>query len=408
MNFEPTTVKGFQDFFPPESQKRTAVKKVIEKYFRLYGFQPVETPTIEFDELMRSDNLKNKDEAVSERFKLRDRGGRNLGLRYEFTFQLARLLKENPNIKLPFRKYQIGQVFRDEPTSSSRFREFTQCDIDIIGESSQESEAECLACFSDILKKLKIKPDIQVNNRKLLYSIIESVKIADPGRVIRELDKLDKLDEDTIKANLRKIADTNQILTLFKLMEKPLEFFVKNLFDGAEEIMKLQKAGKGYGFKITFNPFLARGLSYYTGNIFEIRVQGQKNSVAGGGRYDKLVGKFLGREIPATGISFGLERLSSLATVKIPKTKVILISLNQDKLTIDLAKKLRKQKTSCIIFFGKPGKALDYANSLKIKYAIFIGEEEVKNKKFKLKDLESGEEKLLSEKQTINKLKSRN
>src|SRR3989344_1441728 len=122
MKFEPDTVKGFQDILPPESLKRAAVKGIIEKWFRLYGFVPIETPVIEFDELMRPDTLPNEeeDEAVSERFKLQDRGKRNLGLRYEFTFQLARIFKLNPNIKLPFRRYQIGSVFRDENIKTGR------------------------------------------------------------------------------------------------------------------------------------------------------------------------------------------------------------------------------------------------------------------------------------------------
>ena len=175
MKIEIDTVKGFQDILPPESLKRKAVQEVIEKYYKLYGFLPVETPIVEFDELMKPDTLEeNPDEAVSDRFKLKDRAGRNLGLRYEFTFQLARIFKQNPNIKLPFRRYQIGPNFRDEPIGPGRFRQFTQCDADIIGDSSMEADAECLAMISDILKELQIEAEIEVNNRKLLNSIIES------------------------------------------------------------------------------------------------------------------------------------------------------------------------------------------------------------------------------------------
>src|SRR5690606_22027626 len=138
------------------------------------------TPTIEFDELMKGDALpsEGEDEAISDRFKLSDRGGRNLGLRYEFTFQLQRILKQNPNIKLPFKRYQIGSVFRDEPIRLGRTREFTQCDVDIIGDSSIKSEVECIAVMTEILREIGIKDyTIQMNNRKLLQSIIESVEI---------------------------------------------------------------------------------------------------------------------------------------------------------------------------------------------------------------------------------------
>ncbi len=405
MKIEIDTVKGLQDYLPPESLKRQAVKRVIEKYFQLYGFIPIETPTIEFDELMKPEALpgEQEDEAVSERFRLKDRAGRNLGLRYEFTFQLARIFKQNPNIKLPFRRYQIGENFRDEPIGPGRFRQFIQCDIDIIGDTSVKADAEILALVLDILKELKIEAKIQVNNRKLLASIIESVEIKEIKGVMRELDKINKIGEDAVKANLKKYADSNKILTLFKLMEKPLDFFIENAFEGASELEELQKECKLYGIKIKFAPFMIRGLAYYTGNIFEVIPEESKNSIAAGGRYDKIVGKFINREIPAVGISFGLERITELAKIQpeiIPKTTII--SIEQEKESIQLSKKLRKSGISCITSFDKPGKALEFANSQAVPYSIFIGSDEVAKKKFKLKDMKSGEEKLLTDKQLIS------
>ncbi len=405
MLLEVDTVKGFQDFLPPESLKRRAVKKIIEKYFTLYGFLPAETPIIEFDELMRPEILpgEEEDEAVSDRFRLKDRASRNLGLRYEFTFQLARIFKLNPNIKLPFKRYQIGEVFRDEPVGQGRFRQFTQCDVDIVGNPLIDSDAEILAVVSDILKELKINFEIEVNNRKLLNSIVESIQIIDKKKVIKELDKLSKIGEDEVKMNLKKYADTNQILTLFKLLEKDIQFFKENAFEGAEELIQLSEKCKAYGIKIKFNPFLARGLNYYTGNIFEVK-ETSKNSIAGGGRYNKLVGKYSDKEIPAVGISFGLERVTELAKVEIETTKAVLISLEKDTETLKLARQLRKKDISCEVMFGKPGKALEFANSMQIPYVIFIGEEEIKKKKLKLKNMKTGEEKLLSEIQIIKAL----
>lgn len=411
MKYEPDTVKGFQDILPPESLKRNAVKKIVEKYFQLYGFLPVETPIVEYDELMRPDTLptEEQDEAVSDRFRFQDRGGRNLGLRYEFTFQLQRIFKLNPNIKLPFKRYQIGEVFRDEPISASRFRQFTQCDVDVIGDSSIKSDVECLALFSNILKELNIEFEIEVNNRKLLTAIIESVEIKQIRNVMKELDKLEKIGADEVKANLKKYTSTNQVITLLKLLEKPIEFFKENAFDGIEEIDELVKTAKYYGIKINFNPFLARGLSYYTGNIFEIRAideNKKKLTIAAGGRYDKSVGKFITREIPAVGISFGLERLTSLAKIEntfLPKT--LLISISQEKEAIKLANNLREKNISCSISFDKIGKALEYANSYAIPFAIFVGAEEIEKKKFKLKNMQSGEEKMLTEAQLIKTLK---
>lgn len=404
MQIEIDNVKGFTDFIPPESLKRSKVEKVIEKHFRIYGFQPTETPIIEFDELMKPSTLPNEeeDEAVSDRFRLKDRAGRNLGLRYELTFQLSKIFRLNPNIKLPFRRYQIGHVFRDEPIGTNRFRQFVQCDADIIGDSSVNADVECLALVSDILKELKIDCEIQINNRKLLSSIIESVEIIDVKKVMRELDKIDRIGEDTVKTNLRIYADSNKILTLFKLMEKPLEFFEENAFDGAQELIELQKACIRYGLKTKFNPFLIRGLGYYTGNIFEVKEPG-KNSIAGGGRFDKSVGKFINREIPAVGISFGLERVSALAKIKTdPIPQLLIISIDKDSESLKLTKKLRKYEISSILSYEKIGKALEYADSLEIPYVVLIGEEEIAKSKIKLRNMKSGEEKLISERQVFS------
>lgn len=402
MKIEPETVKGFQDFLPPISIKRRSVKRIIEKYYSLYGFLPVETPFIEFDELMKPDLMPNQeeDEAVSDRFKLKDRAGRNLGLRYEFTFQLARLLKQNPNLKFPFKRYQIGEVFRDEPIGAGRFRQFTQCDADIIGDPTMEADAECLKMVAAILKELSIESDIQINNRKLMNAIIESVEIKDSKSVMRELDKIDKIGEDMLKLNLKKYADTNQIITLFKILEKDLQFFLDNAFDGAKEVKELITKCKSEGVEVQFNPFLIRGLSYYTGNIFEIKGTG-KNTIAAGGRYDRSVGKYLGREIPAVGISFGLERVTELAEVKYDGIKLMVISIGQDKAGKELVKTLRKENISTIFSSDKVGKSLEYANSYSIPYVVFLGEDEIKKERFKVRTMTSGVEKDFTKNQLI-------
>ena len=322
MRLDIGTVKGFQDYLPPESLKRKKIAEIVEKYYKLYGFVPIETPIIEFDELMRPDIISSEgeDEAVADRFRLQDRGGRNLGLRYEFTFQLARIFKENPNIKLPMKRYQIGPVFRDEPIRQGRTRQFVQCDADVIGDSSTNADAECLALASDILKELKINNfEIQINNRKLLNAIIESVEIKEQKQVLKELDKIEKIGADIVKANLRKYASANQIITLFKLLEKDIEFFKDNAFDGINEIEDLIKKLKVYGIKTRLNLSMVRGLSYYTGNIFEIYLTEKKTSIAGGGRYDKTVGKMSNRVIPAVGISFSIESLMGLCEEAITK-----------------------------------------------------------------------------------------
>lgn len=366
-------IKGFRDI--EDANKKFFIRNVIENVFRLYNYNPIETPIIESEEFVRGNNL--NDEAVSSIFKLKDRGERNLALRYEFTFQLKRLSK---NKKLPYKRYQIGEVFRDEPVGPNRWRQFTQCDVDIVG-SSVKDEAELLKICFVILEKLGIKFKIYVNNRKLLNEILEDFKIKDNHKeeVIREIDKMNKLSEKEIKENLKKFNAEN-VLSVFK---KPERYFSK--YPSYKEIKDLEKFCSTYGIKIYFQPFLARGLSYYNGNIFEIKSDKIKETITAGGSY-------LTNGIQSTGISFGLDRLESFAEVDYKKERVLVISLNQDEKAIEISEEIRKNNTGCSIFYGKPGKALDYANSYGIEYAIFVGDEEIKKKKFKIKDMKTGKE----------------
>ena len=379
--------KGFKDI--ENSSKRIQIRNTIEQTFQLYNFIPVETPIIEYEEFVKGEN--KEDEAVSDIFKLKDKGNRPLALRYEFTFQLKRLSK---NKKLPYKRYQIGPVFRDEPITGNRWRQFTQCDIDIIG-SKINDEAEILKITSDILTKLKINFTINFNNRKLLNEILETENIKDKQQVIKEIDKLDKLPEEEIKNNLKEYK-AEKILSIFK---KPEKYFEK--YESYKEIKELKKLCEIYKLKINFQPFLARGLSYYNSSIFEIKSTNFKETIAAGGSY-------MINNIQSTGISFGLDRLELLTKTKIPYKKILIISLNQDKSVIQLAEKMRSLNIPTEISYNKPSKALDYANSLNIPLVIFIGDEEVKTKKIKLKNMNTGKEKLISEKQLEKEIKNIN
>jgi len=394
-------VKGFRDILPDEAMKREKVRNIIAEICKKYGFLPLETPTIEYEELVKGDN--ELDEAVSTIYKLKDRAERKLALRYEFTFQLSRLLIENPNIKLPLRKYQTGNVFRDEPIGVGRYREFTQFDIDIIGDESIKADAEILAVVNEIFKKLGIKIEIAVNNRKLLNSIISSIGIENKEFAIREIDKIDKLGEDEVKKNLNKFIDKLTIIKLISLLKKPLSYFANKKFQGSNELKELEKLCKIYGITLKFSARLARGLSYYTGNVFEILSQDFKGSLAGGGRYDEKVGKTAGKKIPAVGIALGFDRVCELAKINPEKIKCLIISIQQDEKAIKLSQNLRKKDISCFVMY-QISKALEYANSLGIPHVIFLGKEEVKKKKIKLRDMKTGEEKMLSEKELLTSL----
>jgi len=385
---EDDNVKGFSDYTGNEALLRERIKEIIVGTFKLYGFEPAETPVVEFEEFVKSGN--EFDEAVSDIFKLKDKGERKLALRYEFTFQLKRLAK---NKKLPYKRYQVGEVFRDEPTSTNRFRQFTQCDADIVGSSVKE-EAEILALATSLLKQLGIKSEIQINSRKLLNSIIKRMEISNSEFVIREIDKLDK-DEDQVKANLAKFIAKDKIVKLLKIFDKSLDSFKK--MEGCKELKELLELCKLYKLDVKFKPNLARGLSYYNGTIFEIKTKDMKETIAGGGSY-------MINGIQATGISFGLERLSQLAKIKLENKKIVIININQDKKAVLLTEKLRKQQIGVTIL-DKISKGLEYANSYEIPYVIFLGSEEVKKRKLKLRDMKTGKETLLSEKEIFEELK---
>ncbi len=381
-------VKGFNDYTGEEARKRAEIKKILVGTFEKYGFEPAETPIVEYREFVQGEN--KQDEAVSDIFKLKDKGGRELALRYEFTFQLKRLMQ---NKKLPYRRYQIGEVFRDEPISANRFRQFVQCDVDIVG-SKRRDEAEILSLTKEILNKLGIKFVIYFNNRRLLNEILdkEGIKEKDRINVIKEIDKLDKLPEKEVRENLKKYK-AEKIIEIFR---KPKNYFEK--YGSYNELKEFENYLTFYNVEAVFSPSLSRGLSYYNGTVFEIRTSQMRETICGGGSYE-----FNG--VQCTGITLGLDRLSILANFNYSKNSVLIVSLNEDKQAIKIAEMLREKGDFVSIFYGKPSKALEYANSWNIKQVIFVGAQEVKTKKFKVRDMITGKEKILTlEKRTKKNL----
>jgi len=370
-------VKGFRDFTGEQAEKREFIKEVLKQTFERHGFQPAESPVVEYEEFVKGENP--NDEAVSDIFKLKDRGKRKLALRYEHTFSLKRIMQ---NKKMPYKRYAIGPVFRDEPVTGNRTRQFTQCDIDIIG-STIKDDAEVLSVINTLLKSLKIEATIYVNNRKLMNEIFKSRGIKkDKEQIIKEIDKLDKIPEKEVKANLKKYNAEN-ILEEFK---KPISEFEK--YKSFSEIKELFEYCKSYGVKIEFQPTLARGLSYYSGTVFEIKAKKIRETIFGGGSY-------IFNGVQGVGFGVSIERLELVTNIKMNLEKYLIVSLNQDKEAIKLANKLRATGKNVSMFYGKPSKALEYANSYKINKVIFVGEREVKSKKFKIKIMSSGKESLL-------------
>lgn len=382
-------VKGFKDFLGAEARKRIEIEKAIREEFELFGFEPAETPIVEYEEFVVGEN--KTDEAVRDVFRLKDRGKRDLALRYEFTFQLKRIAK---NQKLPFKRYQIGSLFRDEPIREGRLRQFTQCDVDVVG-SSLKDEAEIISITKRVFDKLNIPVEIYVNSRKLLNEILEDLKVPEMNReqAIREIDKLGKIPDTEIVKNLKKLKAEK----FFEIVRGDEKSFEK--YSSYESIKELKKYCKMYGCSAKFKPTLARGLSYYNGNVFEVGSKKLGVSLAGGG-------SFLVEDVQSTGISFGLEPLFIVSDVDSSNRSVLIVSLEKDKESIALADKLRENGINVQVLMDKAvGKAFEYANTKEFKRVIVVGKNEVTSNKFKVKDMDSGKEKEFSEKDLIKFLK---
>ena len=408
--------KGTRDFLPEEQIARSYAVDTLKEGFELYGYSPMETPSLErFDVL--SSKYTGGAEILKETFKLKDQGGRELGLRYDLTVSFARVIGINPQLKMPFKRYEIGNVWRDGPVGLARYRQFLQCDVDIVGSSSMLADAELIALTDAAFKKLGFDAVIKVNNRKILNDILSYLKIKKEklDNVMLSIDKLEKFGIDTVKKELKdKKIDKKIIDKLLRIIAvkgadgkkiSELKKIIKNS-DGLKEMEELLGYLKILNINVEFDVSLSRGLSYYTGPVFEVYLKNSdvKSSVCAGGRYDKMIGALLGKgDYPATGISFGLDRLydayiEKKKTKQKTVTKAYIIPIGMLNEALKTAQKLRDNNIKVDIDLMQRGvsKNLNYANSMRIPYVIFIGEDEVKQGKVKLRDMGTGEEKLIS------------
>ena len=297
--------KGTRDFAPEEKIVRDDVVNTLKEVFELYGFAPLETPVFErFDVL--SSKYTGGAEILKETFRLKDQGGRDLGLRYDLTVPLSRFMGMNPNIKMPFKRYQIGEVFRDGPVASARYRQFTQCDVDVIGSSSAAADAEIVSLIFAAFKKLDFEIAVKVNNRKLLNDILDFCGVEKDRQdlVILSIDKLEKFGLGVVKNELKeqRIDDSkiNKIIDILNINGsngekiKQLKNILKNS-DGLNQVEQLVSYINNQNLEAEFDVSLARGLSYYTGTVIEafLKNSSVKSSVCAGGRYDKMIGNLL-------------------------------------------------------------------------------------------------------------------
>lgn len=416
------TARGTRDFPPSEKIIRDKVINQIKEIFEIYGFSPLETPTFEKLEILEAKfGAGENSDAISEIYRFKDQGNRDLGLRYEFTFALARFVGQNPQLKLPFKRYQIGTVFRDGPIKAGRYREFYQCDIDVVGVKSVLADAEALAVVKDVFNKLKLDVVIEVNDRKLLTEIIKYSGIEEnqATQVIISIDKLKKIGINGVKAELlEKQIPKDKIEKLMNLLTEiekgtnteKLKSLKKILgeTEGLKEIEELLGYLKDFSVEVEFSPSLARGLGYYTGPIFEVFLKDQtimNSSIAGGGRWDKMIGKYIGNEklnYPATGLSFGIEPIMDIilkrdGTERQTVTDLFVIPIKTKEQAIKITQELRKRglKAQVDLLDRSVSKNIEYADKLGIPYVGFLGEDEIKQNKIKIRNLKTGKEELI-------------
>ena len=403
------TLKGFRDFLPAEKRKRDFVLEKVKKGFEIFGFEPLESPAIEYASLLLGKYGEEADRLV---YTFKDRGDRKVALRYDQTVPLARIaIQYKDKLSNPFKRYQIQNVWRAEKPQKGRFREFLQCDIDIINNPSLLADAEVIVCAINIAKKLGFKnTKMLINNRREVFGDLSP-------KYISSIDKLDKIGKqgvisDLIKKGMDKKNAENKINSISNKKPTP-------------DILSLFKYLEKFGLKenkdFVFEPTLARGLDYYTSTIFELTSSDYKSgSLGGGGRYDNLIGSFFNNNvnIPAVGFSFGFDRLIEAMeeldlfpkNMTFSSTQVLVTVFNKEYLgnSIETSTLLRNNKINSEVYLNSAtplDKQLKYADKKAIPWVIIIGPDETKENKIMLKNLETMKQEKVSLKNAIEKIK---
>ncbi|MFH0881389.1 MAG: histidine--tRNA ligase [bacterium] len=443
----PRSFKGTRDFTPSEMIPRETVIETIKGVFRLYGFSPMETPALEMLEVLTG---KYGDESEKLVYKLDYKNNRfsdRVALRYDLTVPLARVVASHPEWPMPFKRYQIQPVWRaDQPQiRQGRFREFYQCDVDTIGAEEGVADAEIIALTVEMITRLGfIEGDrravVQLNHRKLLEGFCRSSGLPDAQIVpfTRTLDKLDKIGEGGVREELGKIgvdkagfAQLQQILHVSGSNEEKLQTLhetfaedktAKMGLDALEGILAQLKVLEVPENAVHFSPYLARGLDYYTGVVFETILPDHPHigSLTGGGRYDKLIGLYGSRDLPATGTTIGLDRifaameqLGMISTDSATVTRVLVTAYSDEEVSAALrvVREFRLAGIPCELYpmAGKLKKSLSYADKLGIPYVAVVGPDEAadpENLRVSLKDLAESEQRILTLSEAIDAVES--
>ena len=418
---QPKTLPGFMELLPNEQILFNEMKEKIQKTYEKFGFLPLNTPIVESAEVLLA-KAGGETEKQIYRF---NKGDSDLALRFDLTVPLAKYVAEYyPNLTFPFRRYQIGKVYRGEKAQRGRYREFYQCDVDIIGENelSLINDAEIPSIIYNTFKELGFDDfTISINNRKILNGLFEALELNDLSvQILRIIDKIDKIGKENVIKEIQELGvDNNKIDTIMNFISitGSIEETISalrglninsELFNlGVNELEEVASNIKLFGvptenYKIDLT--IARGLDYYTGTVYEtfLNQYRQLGSVCSGGRYDNLSSYYTDKKMPGVGISIGLTRLFfQLTDNKIIEagnrsiSKVMIVSMTDDfSKSIEIATILRNNGINTQIYTdnAKIKNQFKYASRLNIPYVIVIGEDEIKNNTIALKNMETGEQ----------------
>ena len=418
---EPRTLPGFMELLPNEQILFNQMKEKIEQTYENYGFLPLDTPIIEASEVLLA-KAGGETEKQMYRFK---KGDTDLSLRFDLTVPLAKYVAKNyGNLSFPFRRYQIGKVYRGEKAQKGRYREFYQCDIDIIGDGELDiiNDAELPSVIYNLFKNLGFDDfTIKINNRKILNGLFESLSQKTKSvEILRIIDKIEKIGEEAVIEELAKLEltteDIEKIMNFIKItgtndekIQKIENLKIENdtYKKGIEEIKEVIKYVRIFGVpeqNFTLDLTIARGLDYYTGTVYETFLNDYRElgSICSGGRYENLAEFYTNKKLPGVGISIGLTRLfyklNELNLIKATKHSVsdlLIIPMTQDlEPAIKIANTIRAKGINVEIYLNnkKLKNKMKYADKLQIPYIVVIGDDEIETKTLKIKNMDSGEE----------------
>lgn len=431
---EPKIMPGFMELLPADQILFNKMYDTIRRVYERFGFSPLDTPILEYSEILLA-KAGGETEKQIYRF---NKGDTDISMRFDLTVPLARYVAEHyPEIAFPFKRYQMGKVYRGERPQKGRFREFYQCDIDVIGNEQLDllNDAEIPVIIYSVFKEMGFNEfKIRLNNRKILNGLFASLNLTDVAPdILRLIDKIDKIGRDDVSIELRKIGVSDADIALiinFILIKGSIDEVISKIKDlnisndlyniGIEELGTVAKTAISFGLPVDnldIDLTIARGLDYYTGTIYETTLNDYPNigSICSGGRYDNLAEYYTDRKLPGVGISIGLTRLFyQLREANIIKAsnsspaKVLVIPMSQSKdYALEIAGKLRDTDIATDVYLQNKNikNKIQYADRLGIPFVIFIGEDEEREQKVTIRNLSISEQKVLSLDETIEEIK---